>query len=151
MSKKTLPSLFFDGVAKGNLGIVGVGGIIINPEETSIHRFAWRLGHSSSIQAEAMALFQGIKLLKELGHKEVNVFSGSQVIIKAVETNTNPVDLQLARTITRIKGMTKLMNLKFFYVLRANNKEADIEAKKGVQLAAETILRDNETSWDPIP
>ena len=68
-----IPSLFFDGAAKGNPGIAGVGGLIINPDDTSSHRFAWGLGHSSSIQAEAMALFQGIKLLKELGLKEANV------------------------------------------------------------------------------
>lgn len=77
ISKQTLPSLFFDGAAKGNPGIVGVGGLIKNSEETPTHRYAWGLGHSSSMQAEAMALLQGIKLLKELGHKEENVFGDS--------------------------------------------------------------------------
>lgn len=151
LSKQTLPSLFFDGVAKGNTGIAGAGGLIIKPDETSLHRFAWGLGHSSSIQVEAMALFQGIKLLKELGLKEQNVFGDSQVIFKAVATNSNPTDLQLARIITRIKGMAKSLKLKYFHVLRTNNKEADIEANKAVQLVVGTILRNNEIFWDPIP
>jgi len=69
-----------------------------------------------------MALFQGIKLLKELGHMEAIVFGDSRVIIKAMATNKNSVDLRLARTITRIKGMKKLINLKFFHILRNNNK-----------------------------
>ena len=101
--------------------MAGAGGLIINPEETSTHRFAWGLGHSSSIQDEAMALFQGIKLLKELGHMEAIVFGDSQVIIKTVATNTNPADLRLVRTITRIKDMTKLLNLKLFHQLYLTN------------------------------
>jgi len=47
--------------------------------------------------------------------------------------------------------MAKSLNLKFFHVLRMNNKEADIEANKAVHLVASTILRDKETLWDPIP
>eukprot|EP00253_Pinus_taeda_P029420 PITA_29420 len=48
LSKQTLPSLFFDGAAKGNPGMARAGGLIINTEEASIHKFAWGLGHSSS-------------------------------------------------------------------------------------------------------
>lgn len=66
-------------------------------------------------------------------------------------TNTKLADLQLARAITRIKDMTKLLKLEFFHILRNNNKEANIEANKATQLSAGTILRDNEISWDPIP
>lgn len=98
-----------------------------------------------------MALFQGIKLLKELGLKEANVFGDSQVIIKAVATNSNPPDLQLVRIITRIKGMAKPLKLKYFHILRTNNKGGDIEANKAVKLVVRTILRDNEIFWDPIP
>lgn len=98
-----------------------------------------------------MALFQGIKLLKELGLEEANVFGDSQVIISAVVNNSNPTDPQLARIITRIKGMAKSLNLNYFHVLRNNNKEADIEANKAVHLDAGTILRDKEILWAPIP
>ena len=122
LTKQTLPSLFFDGVAKGNPGIAGDGGLIIIPDDTSPHRFSWGLGHSLSIQAELMALSQGIKLLKELGLREKNFFGDSQVIIKVVATNSNLADLQLARIATRIKGMAKSLNLKFFHVLRMNKK-----------------------------
>ena len=89
ISKQTTPSLFFDGATKGNPGIAGAGGLIINTEGNSIHRFAWGLGHSSGIQAESLALFQGIKLLKELGSKEANVFGDSQVIIKTMVTKSS--------------------------------------------------------------
>ena len=65
-------------------------------------------------------------------------------------TKTNLVDLQLAKTISRIKGMIKFLRLEFFHILRTNNKEADVEANKEAQLDAGTILRDSEVSWEPI-
>ena len=49
LNNQTLPYLFFDGAAKGNPGKAGAGGIIINPKESSIHRFAWGLGLTTSI------------------------------------------------------------------------------------------------------
>eukprot|EP00253_Pinus_taeda_P022851 PITA_22851 len=77
MSNQTLPYLFFDGAAKGNPSTAEAGGIIIIPNGTTVHRFAWGLGHSSSIEAEAMALFQGTKFLQKLDYKEANVFGDS--------------------------------------------------------------------------
>jgi len=61
-------------------------------------------------------------------------------------TNSIPTDLRLVRTITRAKVMAKSLKLKFFHVLRINNKETDIETNKAVQLPTRAILRDKETS-----
>jgi ribonuclease HI len=99
-----------------------------------------------------MALFQGLKYLKDLGISEVNVFEDSQVIIKSIVTNFAPSDLCFARMIFRIKVLAKsLQNSNFFHVLRTNNKEADLEANKAVLLSVGSILRDRDESWDPIP
>ena len=68
-----------------------------------IHNFAWGLGLTSSIPAEALALFQGLKYLKVLDIREANVFGDSQVIINTIVTNSLPLDLRLARLISRIK------------------------------------------------
>jgi ribonuclease HI len=152
ISKQSRHSLFFDGAAKGNPGKAGAGGVIKNLEGRMIHSFAWGLGHTSSIQAEAMALFQGLKYLKDLGISEVNVFGDSQAIIKTIVINSAPSDLRFARLISRIKVLAKsFQNLKFFHVLRTNNKDADLEANKAVLLSVGSILRDRDESWDPIP
>ena len=71
-------SLFFDGATKGNPGKAGVGDVVVNPIGEKIHSFAWGLGHSSSIQAGALALLQGLKILKELNINEANVIGDSQ-------------------------------------------------------------------------
>jgi hypothetical protein len=59
-------SLFFDGAAKGNPGKASAGGVVVNPFGDKIHSYAWGLGYSSIIQDEALALFQGLKILKDL-------------------------------------------------------------------------------------
>lgn len=147
-----MDSLFFDGAKKGNPGKAGAGGTIKNTEGISIHNFSWGLGINSSIQAEALALYQGLKLLLRLEIKEAIIFGDSQVIIKIMVTNTTPRDLRLARLIHRIRNLGKLFqNLKYFHVLRDNNKEADIEANKVVLLSVGAMIRDGDETWDPIP
>jgi ribonuclease HI len=145
-------SLFFDGAAKGNPGKAGAGGVVVNPFGDKIHSYAWGLGYSSSIQAEALALFQGLKILKDLNIKEANVIGDSQIIINAMVSNSPASDLKLSRLIIRIKGLGNyFQNLRYYHVLRIHNKEADIEANKAALLSAGVKMKDEEESWEPIP
>eukprot|EP00253_Pinus_taeda_P001840 PITA_01840 len=145
-------SLFFDGAAKGNPGKAGVGGVIVNRYGEKIHSFAWGLGHTTSIQAEALALFQGLKFLKDINIEESNVIGDSQIIINAMTSNSPVQDLKLARLISRIKSLGKgFEKLNYFHVLRALNKEADKEANKVALLSTGIKQKDKEESWDPIP
>lgn len=145
-------SFFFDGAAKGNPGRAGAGGVILNSEGIKTHNFAWGLGIASSIQAEALALFQGLKILKELSIREVNVFGDSQIIINIMVSRSKPSDLRLARMIFRITDLANsFQKLSFYHVLRANNKQADTEANKAALLSAGALCRGGKESWDPIP
>ena len=145
-------TLLFDGAAKGNPGKAGAGGVIKNSVGEIEHRFAWGLGHNTSIQAEAISLFQGLKQVKELGIKEVNVIGDSQSIIKAIVDNSPPKDLRLARLVSRIKSLIKsFQSINFFHVWRENNKDADTKANKAALLSAGSLLRDRDEDWDPIP
>ena len=145
-------SLFFDGALKGNSGKAGAGGVVVNPFGDKIHSYAWGLGYSSIIQAEALALFQGLKILKELIINEANVIGDSQIIINAMVSNSPASDLKLSRLIIRIKGLGNyFQNLRCYHVLRIHNKEADIEANKGSLLSSRVNMKDEEESWEPIP
>ena len=150
--KKLIHSLFFDGATKGNPRKFGAGGVIKNLERRMVHSFAYGLGHTTSIQAEALALFQGLKQLKDLDINEVNVFGDSQSIIKSIVNNSASSNLRFARLISRIKVSTKsFQKLSFFHVLRENNKDADLEANKSALLSIVYLLRDRDEAWDPVP
>jgi len=67
-------------------------------------------------------------------------------------TNSPISDLKLARMITRIKGLESyFQNLRYYHVLRINNKEADSEANKAALLPAGTRVKDEKETWEPIP
>ncbi len=144
--------LFFDGEAKGNLSRAGAEGVVVNLIGEKIHSYAWGLGHSTSTQAEALALLQGLKTLKELNIKEATVIGDSQIIINAMISNTPASDLKLARLIFRIKSLENaFQHLNYYHVLRTHNKDADNEANKAALLSVGVKLKDGEESWEPIP
>ena len=144
--------LFFDGAATGNPGISGAGGITRNEEGRTVLRYNWGVGYNTSIQAEALALLQGLKQLKVLGFKDAAVFGDSQSIIQTIVTRSFPSDLRLARLMTRIRTLSKsFQSLKLFHVKRDNNKDANVEANKAVFLFLGVLLREGDESWDPIP
>lgn len=60
-------SLFFDGASKSNSRVAGAGGVIYNPNGYLIASFEWVLGTLSNNRAEALALYQGLIQLQELG------------------------------------------------------------------------------------
>lgn len=152
INKNPKHSLFFDGAAKANPGKACVGGVIKNIEGIIEHSYAWGLRHNTSIQAKALALFQGLKQVKDLGIKEVNVIGNSQSIIKNILDNSTPTDFRFARLMTRIETLVKtFQSLNFFHVLRETNKDADSEANKEFFLSVGSLLRDRDEAWDLIP
>ena len=150
--KQSSPLLFFDGATKGNLGKAGAGGVIKNNEGIVVHRFTQGLDHSTSIQAEALALLQGLMQVKNLGIKDLVVVGDSQSIIKCLVNGAEPKDINFSRLIKRINAISKtLQKVTFFHVLRENNKDADLEANKVALLPAGSLLQNGHEDWAPIP
>ena len=150
--KQSRSSFFFNGAAKGNPGLAGAGGIIKNKEGITVANFAWGLEQSSSLQAEALALLQGLKQAKAMDLSEVSIIGDSQAIIKVLVEDSSLVDISLARIISRIRILMKsFWTTSLLYVLRENNKDFDIEANRAVPLSAGYLLADEIESWDSIP
>ena len=113
----------------------------MNPDGIRIHSFAWGLGIASNIQVEALALFQGLKILKVLNIREACYWRLS-CYINTIVTHSKPMDLRLARLIHIISDLgDSFQNLNFYHVLRANNKEADIKTNKATLLTTRALLR----------
>ena len=56
-------ALLFDGASKGNPGVAGAGGILLDPGGQIEQTFAWGLGTQTNNEAEWLALLQGLQLL----------------------------------------------------------------------------------------
>ena len=57
-------ALFFDGASKGNPGVAGAGGILLDPGGQMVETFAWGLGVRTNNEAEWLALLQGLQILQ---------------------------------------------------------------------------------------
>ena len=104
------------------------------------------------MQAEALALLQGLKKAKAIGLSDVSIIGDSQSLIKVLVEDSSPADIRLARVISRIRTLVKsFRTTTFLHVLRENNKAADLEANRAVPLPAGCLLADGIENWDSIP
>ena len=59
----------------------GVGSILTNPEQMMFEYVLWFAFPASNNEVKYEALITGLSLAKELGAKELKVFSDSQLIV----------------------------------------------------------------------
>eukprot|EP00253_Pinus_taeda_P024961 PITA_24961 len=87
--------LFFDGASKGNPGAAGGGGVLLNPDGSTLLRYHWGLGIESNNRAEALALWQGLTLALKWNIQSLTVFGDSQLIIQAMKSSSNQLQIHL--------------------------------------------------------
>ena len=94
-------ALFFDGASKGNPGRAGGGGILLSSENSGLINYAWGLGIMSNNMAEALALWQGLKIAHEQKIHSLVVFGDSKLIIQFMVSKTLPANVFLAAIIKK--------------------------------------------------
>lgn len=112
--------LNFDGVSKGNPGLVGFGCVIWNHYSIIIKSCCGPLGLCGSIEAEARALLVGLRELKNLGASSCIAEGNSQTIISWGLGNSD-FSWQLAPVIYEIRELIFLMNGSLVHVVRSQN------------------------------
>ena len=74
-------SLFFDSASKGNLGMVGAGGVYFNSDGFKLKEYAWGINGKTNNGAEWLALIKGMDLARNDGIEELVVFGDSCMVI----------------------------------------------------------------------
>ena len=112
------------------------GGVFITPEGLLETSFSWGLGSDTNNMAEALALWQGLRIAKNQGITELTVLGDSRIIIQAMNENLIPNQMHLKWLIHKIKVLALAFSkIKFFHVLRENNKDVDQAANLGSSLS----------------
>ena len=83
--------------------MVGAGGCFFTPDGFLETRFAWGLGDDTNNMAEALALWQGLRIAKTHGIIELSVLGDSRNIIQALNENLIPNQMHLKQLIHKIK------------------------------------------------
>ena len=76
--------LHVDGGARGNPGPAAIGGVLSEPDGTTLTTFAQTIGESTNNVAEYRALLRGLELAAARGAREVRVINDSQLIARQV-------------------------------------------------------------------
>src|SRR3954466_2847479 len=82
--------LNIDGASKGNPGEAGIGGLFRNYNGDFIMGFASYLGTSTSIIAEAKAIYFGLHLAKENNLTNLWIESDSEIMVKILNGAMKP-------------------------------------------------------------
>ena len=113
-------------------------------------KFAWGLGIDTNNMAEALALWQGLRIAGELGISELIVIGNSKVVIHALAENIFPTHMSLRHLLRKIMVQASLFKkIDFYHVLRENNSHADLEANKGASLSPGELIFNEQGAYCP--
>lgn len=115
-------------------------------------RYAIGLGIASNNLVEAMALWQGLCHAHSIGIRDLVIIGDSRLLIQAIVLSKNTKNAKLNNLIDRIRLLLRgLHSFQIFHVLRELNKDADIEANRGVELAIRNTLANGIPSMVDLP
>jgi ribonuclease HI/exonuclease III len=133
--KQGKTSAFFDGASKGNPGTAGAGGIIYSSNGEKLATFCWGLGQRTNNQAEILSLIKVCQIVRERGHRELQAFGDSEILIKIIHSRGQFKDAGLNKNLQRLRNILKdFTSFKCYHILRDSNKEADKLANEGCLL-----------------
>ena len=91
--------------------------------------------------AEALALWQGLRIAKNQGITKLTVLGDSRTVIQVMVENSLPNQMHLRHLIKTIKILTlSFLKIDFFHVLRRHNKEVDLATNLGTTLGLGALL-----------
>jgi len=116
--------LFTDGASRNNPGEAG-GGIFLKDGDNEWTKAIY-LGKKTNNEAEYLALIEGLKLAKDKGAKELELFMDSQLIIKQLRGEYKVKKNHLIPLFNEARTLLfAFSKWTATHVLRAQNKEAD--------------------------
>ena len=124
---------FFDGASKGNPGVAGAGGILLDPRGHVEQTFAWGLGHRTNNEAEWLALLQGLHSLVSKDLHKVMIFGDSRHVIFKIINGYTFGSINCCRLYDKAKPLMS-KSFELFHILRYNNSAADALENMGTSL-----------------
>ncbi|HOV79847.1 MAG TPA: ribonuclease HI family protein [Bacillota bacterium] len=145
-----------DGACAGNPGLMGIGGVIRQnyPEEKAL-TFSEPAGLGTNNEAEYLAVIKALEMTLPLQPESVIVKSDSQLVICQLTGAYRINYPHLARLHGKVKSLAKQFpgEVKFAWVPREQNKQADALASKAAGMPQAVIRGDKVIAWrsDYVP
>ena len=132
---------WFDGATKHtNPGIRGVGALLKGPDGQHIE-IAQEIGHGTNNEAEYCALMAVLDAAVEAQVQDLVVYGDSQLVIKQVTGEwliNAPGLVPFCKTVQGLKA--QIPQVRFIWIPREENSEADALSKRAIGVAAPQAL-----------
>ena len=131
-----LVQIYTDGAARGNPGPAGIG-VVIKSENKVILEVADYIGKATNNVAEYMALIRGLEEAIDLGHKSVDAFADSELMVKQLNGEYRVKNEGLLPLYLHLKSLIRKFNhFTITHTPRESNIHADRLSNKGIDDAA---------------
>lgn len=124
--------IFTDGAARGNPGPAGIGVVIRNDKEVLLEVSDY-IGKTTNNVAEYMAFIRGLEEALDMGERNIEVFSDSELLVKQINGEYKVKDDGLIPLFHHAKSLTrKFKHCRVYHTAREENERADQLANKGI-------------------
>jgi len=125
--------LYVDGAARGNPGPAGIGVVIKNEANEVLLEVADYVGKTTNNVAEYMALIRGLEEVIDMGHRSVEAYSDSELMVKQINGEYRVKNEGLLPLYLHLKSLIrKFTHFSINHTVRDGNQHADDLANKGI-------------------
>ena len=146
-------TLFFDDASKGNLGIIGAGGVIYDSNGNKQIEYAQGLGRATNNGAKWYVAIKGLELAREIGIEEMSIIGDSLIVIREARNISRDRKIPSSKMHHMLFCLVKeFKTITFLHVLRGQNQQVDNMTNKGVGLSCSVLEEDrviHENVWIP--
>lgn len=102
--------LYTDGSAQRNPGYMSIGVLLVTPNKVLVKKIHRNLNYGTNNQAEVLALIEGVNQAVELGYKEVNAYTDSELLANHYSGAYKIKDAKLRELHHQLKFIIKKLN-----------------------------------------
>jgi ribonuclease HI len=125
--------VYSDGAARGNPGPSGAGAVLVEPSGQIVDRLGKYLGVRTNNYAEYMGLLLGLTRARELGVREVEVFTDSELMIRQLAGRYQVKSPSLRPLYQQaLKLLNNFSRVKLVHVPREMNSAADEMSNRAI-------------------
>lgn len=124
--------IFTDGAARGNPGPAGIG-VVLRNDAKILLEVADYIGKATNNIAEYMAFIRGLEEAIDLGERNIEVFSDSELLVKQINGEYKVKNEGLIPLFHHAQSLLKkFKHRRIYHTSREENKLADKLANKGI-------------------
>jgi len=142
--------LYVDGGSRGNPG-PAAGAVLIRTRDSDvIHRAGYYLGETTNNVAEYTALLQGVRTVRKLGARQVNIFSDSELLVRQLVGQYRVRNRRLEQLLDQVqRELVGFDRWQIQHVSRSANREADLLVNQALDAGRHVADADPEAPSVP--